>query len=241
MTTPVNGNAKPQLGANNRKDDDDGGGAELGLGVPVSAPASLGWYSRGYLPHFDAPGTLQFITFRLADSLSQTVLKQLEQELAQLPSSTRERERRKKIEQWLDAGLGCCALRHPRMAELMQQTLQKFDGGRYRLIAWCIMPNHVHVLIEPAISLPKILQSWKSFTGSWAISHNAELGLGVPVPTAAGATKNQFWMREYWDRYIRDEGHFHSTVSYIHNNPVKVGLCNEAHDWPWSSAYAGQR
>jgi len=237
MTTP--GNAKPQLGANNRKDDDDGGGAELGLGVPVSAPASLGWYSRGYLPHFDAPGTLQFITFRLADSLPQTVLKQLEQELAQLPVSARERERRKKIEQWLDAGLGCCALRHPRMAELMQQTLQKFDGERYRLIAWCIMPNHVHVLIEPAISLPKILQSWKSFTGSWAISHNAELGLGVPK--AAGATKNQFWMREYWDRYIRDEGHFHSTVSYIHNNPVKAGLCNEAHDWPWSSVYTGQR
>jgi len=236
MTTPVNGNAKPQLGANNRKDDDDGG-AELGLGVPV--PASLGWYSRGYLPHFDAPGTLQFITFRLADSLPQTVLKQLEQELAQLPSSTRERERRKKIEQWLDAGLGCCALRYPRMAELMQQTLQKFDGERYRLIAWCIMPNHVHVLIEPAISLPKILQSWKSFTGSWAISHNAELGLGVPG--AVGATKNQFWMREYWDRYIRDEGHFHSTISYIHNNPVKAGLCEEGHDWPWSSAYAGQR
>ncbi len=234
MMTP--GNAKPQLGANNRKDDDDGG-AELGLGVPVSAPASLGWYSRGYLPHFDAPGTLQFITFRLADSLPQTVLKQLEQELAQLPSSTRERERRKKIEQWLDAGLGCCALRHPHMAEVMQQTLQKFDGERYRLIAWCIMPNHVHVLIEPAISLPKILQSWKSFTGSWAISHNAKLGLGVPGAT--GTTKNQFWMREYWDRYIRDEDHFRSTVNYIHNNPVKAGLCEEAHDWPWSSAYNG--
>ncbi|MFZ2448967.1 MAG: transposase [Methylovulum miyakonense] len=242
------GNAKPLLGADNRTDDGDCG-AELGLGVPV--PVYKGWYSRGYLPHFDAPGTLQFITFRLADSLPQTVLKQLERELEQLPISTRERERRKQIEQWLDAGLGCCALRHPRMAEIMQQTLQKFDGERYRLIAWCIMPNHVHVLIEPTVSLPKILQSWKSFTGSWAISHNAELGLGVPgkvnadletgIPSAAGKAKNQFWMREYWDRYIRDEGHFHSAINYIHNNPVKAGLCKEACDWPWSSAYTGQR
>jgi REP element-mobilizing transposase RayT len=222
------GNAKPQLGAiNNQTDESEE--AELGLGAPK------GWYSRGYLPHLDVPGILQFISFRLADSLPQTVLKQLEQELAQIPISIRERERRKKIEQWLDAGLGCCALGHPRMAELMQQTLQIFDGERYRLISWCIMPNHVHVLIEPTISLPKILQSWKSFTGSWAISHNAELGLGVPM--TPGATKNQFWMREYWDRYIRNEEHFHNTIDYIHNNPVKAGLCSEARDWPWSSAY----
>jgi len=230
----IPGNAKPQLGATNNQKV-NGEEAELGLGVP----APKGWYSRGYLPHLDVPGILQFITFRLADSLPQTVLKQLEQELVQIPISMRERERRKKIEQWLDAGLGCCALAHPRMAEVMQQTLQIFDGERYRLIAWCIMPNHVHVLIEPAISLPNILQSWKSFTGSWAISHNAELGLGVPVAT--GATKNQFWMREYWDRYIRDEKHFYSTIDYIHNNPVKAGLCGEAHDWPWSSAYVGHR
>ena len=226
------GNAKPQLGAANNRTPKNGK-AEPGYGAPK------GWYSRGYLPHLDAPGTLQFITFRLGDSLPQTVLKQVEEELRQIPVSIRERERRKKIEQWLDAGLGCCALGHPRMAEVMQQTLQIFDGERYRLIAWCIMPNHVHVLIEPTISLPNILQSWKSFTGSWAISHNAELGLDVPIPRATGATKNQFWMREYWDRYIRDEKHFHTTVNYIHNNPVKAGLCAAVHDWPWSSAYAG--
>ncbi|MGH8559384.1 MAG: REP-associated tyrosine transposase, partial [Methylococcales bacterium] len=93
------------------------------------------------MPHFDAPGTLQFITFRLADSLPRQVLDQLERELTQQPLSIRDRERRKKIEEWLDAGLGCCALKHPRMAEAMQQTLRKFDGERYRLIAWCIMPN----------------------------------------------------------------------------------------------------
>ena len=240
MNTPGNlklpGNAKPQLGAINHPEVKRPE-TELGLGAPSVVPsgAPKGWYSRGYIPHLDVPGILQFITFRIADSLPQSVLKQLEQELVQCPISKREGERRKKIEQWLDAGLGCCALRHPLLAEVMQQTLQKFDGERYRLIAWCIMPNHVHVLIEPEISLPKILQSWKSFTGSWAISHNAELGHGV-----SRMAKNHFWMREYWDRYIRDEEHFNRTINYIHNNPVKAGLCSEAYDWRWSSAYFEQ-
>lgn len=201
------------------------GEAKPGSGAPG---APKGWYSRGYLPHLDVPGILQFITFRLADSLPQQVLEQLEQELSGLALSERDMERRRKIEYWLDSGLGSCALRHPRMAEVMQQTLLKFDGERYRLIAWCIMPNHVHVLIEPTTSLPKIVQSWKSFTGRWGLAHSAELGLGVPA--------GPFWMREYWDRYIRNESHLHSAVSYITENPVKAGLCGTAGEWPWSSA-----
>ena len=90
------------------------------------------------------------------------------------------------------------------------------------------MPNHVHVLIEPKVPVSKIVQSWKSYTGRWAIQHDAELGLGGPG--------KRFWMREYWDRYIRDENHFYSTIAYIHDNPVKAGLCACSHEWPWSSA-----
>ena len=112
----------------------------------------------------------------------------------------------------------------------MMETLEKHDPERYRLIAWCIMPNHVHVLIAPRTSLFKIVQSWKSYTGRWAMRKNAELGLGVPGKA--------FWMREYWDRFIRDERHFQQVVDYIHCNPVKAGLCREPQDWPWSSARA---
>ena len=216
-------NAKQQLG--------DSGVVVLAkpeLGVPVK---TKGWYSRGYLPHFNALGALQFITFRLADSLPQEVLDRIERELEQMPMTERELERYKKIERWLDRGLGCCALRHPQMALLTQEALQHADGESYRLIEWCIMPNHVHVLIEQKISLPKILQSWKSYTGRWAMAHNVELGLGVPP--------GHFWMREYWDRFIRDEDHFNRVVNYIRENPVKAGLCDKASDWPWSSAYKG--
>lgn len=208
--------------------------AELGLGAPVpkdpSAPP-VGWYSRGYLPHYNNRSTIQSVTFRLADSRPQSKLREMEEDLADLPLGKMDVERRKKIEAWLDAGMGCCALRRPALATLMQETLLKWDGDRYRLFAWCIMPNHVHVLMETTAAFSKIVQSWKSFTGRWALEKNAELGLGVPGTA--------LWMREYWDRYIRDADHFDSVRAYIEKNPVAAGFCQQASDWPWSSAFPG--
>ena len=60
---------------------------------------------------------------------------------------------------------------------------------------------------------------------------NAELELGVPGKS--------LWMREYWDRYIRNEGHLHTVIEYIHQNPVKARLCQFPESWRWSSAYPG--
>jgi len=223
---PYPGNAEPQLGFGDKEEKE----AKLGLGDPRGgAPGHELWYSRGYLPHYDSFRKLQSITFRLADSLPQSKLHQLELEIESCPESVREAERRKRIEHWLDAGMGSCALKHPQVAGVVQDTLLKFDGTRYRLIAWCIMPNHVHVLIEPKEELARILQSWKSYTGRWAMANSAELGLSVP-------REGHFWMREYWDRYIRDEKHFRNVVDYIQANPVKAGLCREPQDWPWSSS-----
>ncbi len=202
----VPGNAEPQLRINNE------------------------WRSRGYLPHRERIGLLQSITFRLADSLPQEKLRELEMvknaELGlRVPGV--DVEKRKRIEVWLNAGMGSCALGHPQMAAVMQDTLLKFDEQKYHLVAWCIMPNHVHVLVEPKVKLSKIVQSWKSFTGRWAMKHNAELGLSA----------SRFWMHDYWDRYIRDEQHLLFVIDYIHNNPVKAGLCLKETDWLWSSAY----
>ena len=196
--------------------------AELELGVPD------GWRSRGYLPHREELGLVQFITYRLADSLPQEKLRALEVELARVPDGEREIARRKQIEVWLDSGLGCCALRRGEVAKVVEAAFLHGDGVRYHLMAWCVMPNHVHVLIRPRDALGKIVQSWKSFTGRWAMERNAELELGVP-----GAV---FWMREYWDRFMRDERHLRQTLEYIHTNPVKAGLCGRAEDWRWSSA-----
>lgn len=201
---------------------------ELQLGISIHKKE---WYSRGYLPHRDKINLLQSLTFRLVDSLPQNLLIKLKQELEKMPEEKQDLEQRIKIEKYLDAGIGCCALKHPHMAEKVQDAFFKFDGDKYKLIAWCIMPNHVHILIEPFISLGKIVQSWKSFTGRWAIRYNAELELGVP-----GGRK--LWMREYWDRYIRDEKHLYKVIDYIHNNPVKAGLCAMPECWKWSSAHS---
>lgn len=206
--------------------------ADEDVGVPrnIGAPDSRKeWYSRGYLPHRDAKGLLQAVTFRLADSLPKEKLERLEEELTELRETLRGAERRQRIEQWLDAGMGCCALRHPEMASQMRDALRHFDGQRYRLIAWCIMPNHVHVLMETFAPIARIVQGWKSVTARWALTQNEELGLGIP-------DSKHLWMRDYWDRYIRNDGHLENVVLYIHQNPVNAGLCERAEDWLWSSA-----
>ena len=207
-------------------------GVHAGSSNPAGedAGAPRGWYSRGYLPHRDTPHLVQFVTYRLADSLPQVVLAQFEKELAELGSDRREVLKRKRMEATLDTGMGCCALRHPEVARYVQDSLMRFQGERYLLHAWCIMPNHVHVLVESVGALASVVQGWKSYTARWALRQNQQFQLGIPE-------KNRFWMREYWDRYMRDEGHYQATVAYIQNNPVKAGLCCTPEEWPWSSAF----
>lgn len=186
-------------------------------------------FRRRKLPHMDAPGIFQAVTFRLADSLPAAKLQELAREVRKLTEIEASRIRRERLDQWLDAGLGCCALAHPDAARMMQATLELgASNGRYALHAWCIMPNHVHVLIEPHISLRRIVQAWKAYSGRWALANNARLGLEIEG--------RAFWMRDYWDRFIRDDRHLQAVVAYIENNPVAAGLCASPEHWPWSSA-----
>jgi REP element-mobilizing transposase RayT len=124
----------------------------------------------------------------------------------------------------IDRGLGSCALREPLVAAVVRDALHHFDRARYRLIAWVIMPNHVHALIEQAGGFPlgDIVHAWKSFTAKQA---NKQLG-------RTGA----FWAPDYFDSFIRDQTYFDVAVHYIHENPVKAGLVARAEEWRWSSA-----
>jgi REP element-mobilizing transposase RayT len=156
------------------------------------------------------------------------VVKGLLAELESLPPERRDAERRKRLEAWLDAGHGGCALRNPAAAACVVETWKKFAPERYDLIAWVVMPNHAHVLIRvrEGWELGMIVQSWKIYTGR-----------RINELRQAGAWRSQrVWMREYWDRYIRTEGHFAAVVEYIHQNPVKAGFVARAEDWIWSSA-----
>ncbi|MHB8522608.1 MAG: REP-associated tyrosine transposase [Limisphaerales bacterium] len=183
------------------------------------AQGCKGWYSRGYLPHFDAPGTWQFITYRLADSISVELRREWEEAM----KLEDDREKFRRMELMLDRGLGACPLRQAGLAQMVQDNLWFHDGKAYRLLAWVVMPNHLHILAEMWKPLGVVLRNWKSYSGSEA---NKILG-------TAGDT---FWQADYFDRYIRDQEHYRRAVTYIENNPVKAGLVREPVQWPWSSA-----
>ena len=140
------------------------------------------------------------VTFRLADSLPAEVMEELRRD----PCVQSDAHPRERAEAYLDAGHGACHLRNPAVAHMVENALLRHDSERYRLLAWSIMPNHVHVLVEllPGYPLAKALHTWKSYT-----AHAANRMLG-----RSGA----FWQIEYWDRYIRNETHLHNAISYIH-------------------------
>lgn len=187
-----------------------------------------GWYNSRNLPHFDAPEAIQFITFRLADSIPANVIREWKAEVDLFPDAERSHALRVRLEQYLDRGYGCCLLAHPAMAATLQQSFEYYQDVRYQLLAWTIMPNHVHILIKPSYSLPRIVQGWKTYSARWALQNAQRLHLQLPV--------GGFWMRGYWDRYIRTETHLEAAIHYIRQNPVKAGLCPSAEEWKWSNA-----
>ncbi len=190
----------------------------------MSPPTSRGWYSRGYLPHWDHPGMIQSLNFRLGDSLPLTVIEKWKNELALHSEGERSVQLSRRIENYLDAGHGECWLRRSDIARMVEGALLHFDEQRYRLLAWCIMPNHVHALVETREGFPlaEVLHSWKSYT-----SHAAN-----KLVKRTG----EFWQREYLDRFVRNAEHYASVIAYIEENPVKAGLVKIKTDWPWSSA-----
>ena len=112
--------------------------------------------------------------------MAKEAVERMDAELRNVPPENRDTERRKRIEAWMDAGHGSCVLREPAIASMLQNSLLFFDGQRYRLLAWVVMPNHVHVLFQPVNgwTVAKIVASWKKFTAR-NISGNANLPIGA--------------------------------------------------------------
>ena len=200
------------------------------IGDPRDTPR---WHSRGYLPHFDGQEVTQHVTFHLADSLAKEALQRLEEEIRSLPPERQKVERRKRVDAWIDAGHGSCVLQEPAIAMMTQDAFLYFDGQRYRLFAWVVMPNHVHIVFQPmdAWTVAKIVASWKKYTATQICAFRRSSASGEDVDSL-----KPVWHREYWDRFIRDDLHYEQAVDYVHLNPVKAGLCARAEDWPWSSA-----
>tara|TARA_Y100000815_G_scaffold36168_1_gene29921 strand:+ start:569 stop:1048 length:480 start_codon:yes stop_codon:yes gene_type:complete len=137
--------------------------------------------------------------------------------------------RRRRLDHHLQQSHGCCLLAHPSMAAEVADALESQNRKRYKLIAWCIMPNHVQVLLEPTYSTPRIIQAWKTTTTHWMQQNKQSLALDTPG--------RMLWMRDYWDRYIKDEQDLQQSIQELQNTPVAAGLCEQPKQWRWSSAY----
>jgi REP element-mobilizing transposase RayT len=176
--------------------------------------------SRGRLPHWQLDESTYFVTFRLRDSLPKHIALALFREREQMMRMTVTTAERAevdrlfalKLDSHLDEGHGSCIFRDETNAAIVAGALQFFDRVRYQLHAWCVMPNHVHVIfyLKHGADLEWVLHSWKSYTAH-------EIGRGV------------IWQREYCDRIVRDARDFWSTRNYVLNNPFKAGLTN----WKW--------
>ena len=195
--------------------------------------------NRGRLPHWEKEEGLYFLTFHLADSLPRPVLAKLAERQSILATAKQQNANllpeqkallasysHTRMEEYFDRGAGSCAFNDQRVAGALAAALRFRDGMHYRLLAWCIMPNHVHVVVRlfPGRELAKVVKAWKSFSAKAA---NHALG-----------RKGRFWQREYYDRLIRNQDEFDRAIRYVIENPAKAGLKNWS--WVWSAGWETQ-
>jgi len=189
------------------------------LAEEVRKQGFLGWHERGYLPHRDEPGLIQFVTFRLADAFPS----ELRSEWEALLEIEEDRKRRAELDYYLDLGRGACHLRSVEISGIVENALLLGHGVEYDLRAWVVMPNHVHLLVAvQEVPLSRLVQGWKSFTAREA---NRIL-----------SRRGKFWQDGYWDTYMRDGQHEQCTRRYIENNPVKAKLVGSPLNWSRGSA-----
>ena len=206
-----------------------------GMGAPpmqaTSEDQPLHSRKGTHLPHWTKSGSIYAVNFRLADSLPQTVLSTWRAERDGLIQAATSQNRpltahevsrldklfSERVEKFLDAGHGACWLNKPQVASTIQDALKYFDGQRYELLAWSIMPNHVHVVFRPLedFALEKIMHSWKSFSAKKA---NEILGRG-----------GEFWQAESYDHLVRNPKELIRCCEYAWENPNAAGLVV----WPW--------
>ena len=157
-------------------------------------------YSK--LPHIDIKNGYQFITFRTYDSVDSYILK-----LQNL--SSRDSIKQYNIDRYLDFSKKGAYL-YGEAIRIIKDIIFEYDNKLYKIIAFVIMPNHIHILLQQFQSLSKIV---KTIKGKSAILLNNKLN-----------KNGKFWANGYYDKAIRDENHYITTLEYIVNNPIKANL-----------------
>jgi putative transposase len=193
-------------------------------------------YTR-HLPHQVPEGFPIFLTWNLKGAMPKAAIEELlrlRQRLvnrAPRPGETTAERRIREhkmifaaADRFLDQAIdGPMHLKDPRAAKVVEDSILFGAGERYDLFAWCVMSNHVHVLLTPHWDLDDVTQGIKGYT---AYEING-------IQNARGRT---FWQDESYDHWSRDETEIYRIIHYIENNPVAARLCRRPEEWPWSSA-----
>ncbi|MFT5619290.1 MAG: putative transposase [Arenicella sp.] len=196
---------------------------------------------RRSLPHINPLGGTYFVTFCLKDTLSQPEVARLidknQHNLNLLKSNPKassleidilSRRQFGELDKAIHEAKGKHYLKDDELAEKVANAIQFWDDKRINLMAYCVMSNHVHLVLrlleddldKLKVFLIQIIKSIKQFS---ARECNKLLGL-------SGA----FWQPESFDRLVRDREELHRIISYVLDNPTKAGLCQNRVDWTWN-------
>ncbi len=236
----------------------DGSATLLNYFDPEATVAFL----SGDLPHWRQPGTTYFVTFRLADSLPQELLKRWRNErdawMASHPEPHDEPTRREyyelfpqRLQKWLDADSGSCVLALPEIKPLVEGALRHFDGQRYTLDEFVVAANHVHAILSPrdGHDLSEILHSWKSFTAHEILKvEAASRRLTDAQQSRDGSATIKVWQKESFDHIVRNPASMDHFRAYIRAHGSKSGsgvpplfYCHETADFLYLTPTDKQR
>jgi REP element-mobilizing transposase RayT len=205
---------------------------------------NLDIYYRRNLPHYHLEGYPLFITFRLFGSLPIELLAQLktqrELDLKALNNKTQaerhevEKMHFERYDGWLDrAEFGPRWLQSDNIAQIVAKEIHNLNGDRYRMIAYCIMPNHVHLLIESSVNE---LSHHQGKSAKYPVTETLRLlkGRTARYCNLELMQSGSFWQHESYDRVVHNEQQLENIILYILNNPVKAGLVNEWKNWTFT-------
>ncbi len=213
--------------------------------------------TRRNLPHWYVPGAVHFVTYRLADTIPIAALQRLRRQRDGLlgrpaPKGVTLYEHKARAhklffaayDRFLDCGGTIDWLAAPAVAAAIRGSLHYHNAGKYRLLAYCVMPNHVHALFQPSdpIRVPEPREAPLGDECADALSPLAGIMHSLKSYTAHKANgllgrSGQFWQHESYDHWVRNDDEVERIVNYIAWNPVKANLARRPHDWFFSSAH----
>jgi len=204
------------------------------------------YYRR--LPHWHPANATFFVTFRLEGSLPRSVIQQLQADyerekrlIQNMPPEQRDAMSYKaykkafaRYEQSLHKANGPKWLSNPPIAEIVEKEIHALCPQYYLLLAYCMMPNHVHLLVNmEGIAAPPPRRDGTQYTALTYALWLLKGRTGHECQKALGQV-GRFWYRESYDHVVRNEREFVRILEYIVNNPVKANLVTDWQDWPYT-------